>query len=75
MLASVGPVYELPLSGHYFLIKRGEQLIRSRSLWDEDIAMPELGGAVERVQRGDGRPGRRCWCSPRASPMPAAGCR
>jgi signal transduction histidine kinase len=51
-------VYELPLSGHYFLIKRGEQLIRSRSLWDEDIAMPELGGAVERVQRGDGPAGQ-----------------
>ena len=58
MLAGVGPVYELPLSGHYFLIKRGEQLIRSRSLWDEDIAMPELGGAVERVQRGDGPAGQ-----------------
>ena len=57
-MGSVGPVYELPLSGHYFLIKRGEQLIRSRSLWDEDIAMPELGGAVERVQRGDGPAGQ-----------------
>ena len=57
-MGSVGPVYELPLSGHYFLIKRGEQLIRSRSLWDEDIAMPELGAAVERVQRGEGPAGQ-----------------
>lgn len=33
-LGSAGPVYELPLSGHYFLIERGGQRIRSRSMWD-----------------------------------------
>ena len=58
LMGAAGPAYDLPLSGHYFLIKRGEQLIRSRSLWDEDIAMPELGAAVERVQRGDGPAGQ-----------------
>ena len=57
-MGGVGPVYELPLSGHYFVIRRGGQIIRSRSLWDEDIPIPELGKAVELVQRGQGPAGQ-----------------
>lgn len=34
---AAGTVYALPLSGHYFRIVRGELVIRSRSLWDEDL--------------------------------------
>lgn len=34
---AAGTVYQLPLSGHYFVIRMGEQVIRSRSLWDEDL--------------------------------------
>lgn len=34
---AAGTVYQLPLSGHYFVIRMGTQVIRSRSLWDEDL--------------------------------------
>ncbi|MCM5570154.1 sensor histidine kinase [Burkholderiaceae bacterium FT117] len=34
---SAGSVYGLPLSGHYFRAVRGELVLRSRSLWDEDL--------------------------------------
>ena len=34
---AAGTVYQLPLSGHYFVIRLGAQVIRSRSLWDEDL--------------------------------------
>jgi signal transduction histidine kinase len=34
---AAGTVYQLPLSGHYFVIRMGAQVIRSRSLWDEDL--------------------------------------
>lgn len=48
-LGSAGPVYELPLSGHYFLIERGGQRIRSRSMWDTDIplAAAATGGRLD----------------------------
>lgn len=42
-VGSAGPAYELPLSGHYFLIERGEQRIRSRSMWDTDIPLAAAG--------------------------------
>ncbi len=46
-----GSVYRLPLSGHYFVISVGGQLIRSRSLWDEDLATPAVtqAGFARRV--------------------------
>lgn len=46
-----GSVYRLPLSGHYFVISVGSQLIRSRSLWDEDLATPAVtqAGFARRV--------------------------
>ena len=38
---AAGTVYDLPLSGHYFLIRAGDgPWLRSRSLWDEELAVP-----------------------------------
>ncbi len=48
---AAGTVYELPLSGHYFRISHGDTLIRSRSLWDEELPAIALDPASERVQR------------------------
>ena len=48
---AAGSFFRLPLSGHYFVIGVGGQLIRSRSLWDEDLATPAVtqAGFVRRV--------------------------
>ena len=35
--AKVGAVYLQPFSGHYFEIIQGEEVIRSRSLWDQTL--------------------------------------
>jgi len=60
---AAGTVYQLPLSGHYFLIRIDEgPWLRSRSLWDEDLAVPlpdargeavfRLGGPAEQTLLG-----------------------
>ncbi len=48
---AAGNEYRLPLSGHYFVIRVGTEVIRSRSLWDEDLAMPAdaQAGSTRRV--------------------------
>jgi signal transduction histidine kinase len=52
--ARLGAVYQQPFSGHYFEITRGEQVIRSRSLWDQHFDEPvdQIGQAVRFYQTG-----------------------
>ncbi|MBN8441811.1 MAG: sensor histidine kinase [Thauera sp.] len=56
---TAGSVYELPLSGHYFLVRRGEQVLRSRSMWDEDIPLAQPGPGQESSHRQPGPAGQQ----------------
>lgn len=56
---TVGIVYETPLSGHYFRIDDGETVIRSRSLWDEDLPLSSLAAGNLHVGRIPGPAGQR----------------
>jgi len=37
---AMGRIYQQPYSGHYFKAVSGEQVLRSRSLWDADLPLP-----------------------------------
>lgn len=41
-LKRIHPIYQRPFSGHYFDIRIAAQHFRSRSLWDESLALPEI---------------------------------
>ncbi|ENO84486.1 hypothetical protein, partial [Thauera aminoaromatica] len=41
LMGAAGPAYDLPLSGHYFLVRLGDRQWRSRSTWDADLDLPE----------------------------------
>lgn len=54
------PVYDQPYSGHYFVIAVAEGgRIRSRSLWDEDLAPPRLAAGETTTWRAPGPAGQR----------------
>ncbi|HEY0878328.1 MAG TPA: sensor histidine kinase [Zeimonas sp.] len=65
---ALGPVYALPLSGHYFVVQRtirtaaqevpATETIVSRSLWDEDLPIAALSGGSERTARRPGPAGQ-----------------
>jgi len=55
---AAGTAYQVPLSGHYFVIHRGEQVIRSRSLWDEDLRVELPASVAEMAQRVPGPAGQ-----------------
>ncbi len=47
--ARLGAVFERPYSGHYYRVAVGEHVVRSRSLWDQDLAVvPTDPGATRR---------------------------
>ena len=41
LMGAAGPAYDLPLSGHYFLVRLGGRQWRSRSTWDADLDLPD----------------------------------
>ncbi len=43
-------VYQRPFSGHYLQIQFGDQLIRSRSLWDEDLPRDSAAANTHEVR-------------------------
>ena len=43
------PVYRQPLSGHYFVVRDGATVLRSRSLWDETLPVTALATGDSRV--------------------------
>jgi len=70
--AAAGSVYELPLSGHYFLVQRGDQQNRSRSMWDEDVILPRAEGDGDLVAHVTGPAGQRLLALARRYPGEAA---
>lgn len=54
----IAPIYDRPYSGHYFVIQSGDQRLRSRSLWDNDMAVPDLGTQREAVWHISGASGK-----------------
>ncbi len=45
--ARTDPVYQRPFSGHYFKITSGKNVLRSRSLWDQDLTVPVLQAGAD----------------------------
>lgn len=38
----IDPIYRRPFSGRYYQIRVGETLLRSRSLWDQELSIPPV---------------------------------
>lgn len=58
----ITPVYQQPLSGHYFVVRFSDgRQVRSRSLWDEDLDVPSVlpGEVSSRPVAGPG--GQQLW--------------
>lgn len=54
----VNPVYERPFSGHYYRVAAGDRVLRSRSLWDQDLEVPALQTGETRRLRLSGPEGK-----------------
>ncbi len=49
--ADIDSIYHQAFSGHYFVIRSGTSIIRSRSLWDQDLQLPSPLAAGSRQLR------------------------
>lgn len=72
---AAGTVYDLPLSGHYFRIVNDTGVIRSRSLWDEDLPPLPPGRAATRGTRMAGPAGQTLLAIEQAYPGEQSGWR
>jgi len=43
------PVFHRPFSGHYYQVQARDQTIRSRSLWDDTLTVPDVGRGGRRI--------------------------
>lgn len=50
----INPIYERVFSGHYYQIETPHQMLRSRSLWDQALEMPQLDIGQSRLYRRRG---------------------
>ncbi|MDH5368816.1 MAG: sensor histidine kinase [Gammaproteobacteria bacterium] len=50
----INSIYKRPFSGHYYAIQHKQNLFRSRSLWDQNLSLPEVsnGEYLSSVQPG-----------------------
>ncbi|MCG5516890.1 MULTISPECIES: sensor histidine kinase [unclassified Ectothiorhodospira] len=51
---TLGIIYSTPLSGHYFRIESPGSVVRSRSLWDEDLESPDVPEGEQWITRIQG---------------------
>jgi signal transduction histidine kinase len=56
--AAIDPIFHQPFSGHYYRIAIGEQVFRSRSLWDQELAVPAVSNGVAKTQMLPGPQGQ-----------------
>lgn len=56
----ITPIYQQPLSGHYFVLRLDDgETLRSRSLWDESLSVPELTPGTSLVRSVAGPSGQQ----------------
>lgn len=48
----INPIYNRPYSGRYFIIETGQEIWRSRSLWDSEVAAASNEGLVSELAIG-----------------------
>ncbi len=60
LIGNLQPIYHQPLSGHYFVIRFEDGArLRSRSLWDHEMALPPASPEAPRYWLADGPRGQR----------------
>ncbi len=52
----INGVFNMPFSGHYYLVVSADQQLRSRSLWDESMPLPTVHGKAMFGQGPAGQP-------------------
>lgn len=56
--ARVDPIYQRPFSGHYYRLSAGGLVLRSRSLWDQDLPVSDMAAGERRTTRIAGPQGQ-----------------